>query len=165
MLGESINDALDVDDQLELPSGACDLPRPHTLVQPRDSQKKVEPHDISISEFAAESMRLISRLAKSKSQVASLIEYSEYVEFLINRSVDYSTKSVLAFDNDFRNRAAFEKIGLGDSDVRGNVSDCHFHAASRKPYQVAVGQPFRGQYRATAGGQPYAAAATGRQSY
>ena len=161
LLGEFIREDDDEISELQLPQRARDLPRPHTLMQPRESQRTVEPHDVAIAEFVSESVRIISRLAKSPPHAEALVEYSEYIEFLTQRSVDYTVKSVLAFDNEFRSRAAFEKVNLCDSDLRRSISDRHFHAATRyarKPYQ-AVNQPFRGQFRASAGGQSYAATA------
>ena len=59
------------------------------------------------------------------------VEYAEYIQYVISRSIDYSVDAVLAFDNDFRNRVKFERSSLADSDCRRSVADRHFHAASR----------------------------------
>ena len=77
----------------------------------------------------AESIRLM--LSMSQQHADTINEYSEYLEYLVNRSIDYTTKSLLSFDNEFRCRIAFEKIGLGDSDLRRTISDRHLHLQRR----------------------------------
>jgi len=36
-------------------------------------------------------------MARTPQHANALIEYSEYIEYLVNRTIDYSTKAVLAF--------------------------------------------------------------------
>ena len=134
----SVGESMSLGDEFEtsLPQRARDLPRPHTLIQPRssatgDNLRKVDPLDLTFSEFMAESQRLLSHLVRSQSHSEVASEYSEYLEYLVSRSVDYSSKAVLAFDNEFRNRVLFEKATLNNTEIRHSIADRHFHAATR----------------------------------
>ena len=106
-------------DALDLPFRARELPRPHTLCQPRSGQKdsriRVDPLDLSLSKFLSESTRLLLLLMKSPAHHDVAVEYAEYIQYVISRSIDYS---VLAFGNNFRNRVKFERSSLADSDCR-----------------------------------------------
>ena len=71
----------------------------------------------------AESMRLLVLLLKSEAHYEVALEYAEYIQYLMSRSVDYSVEAVLSFDNDFRTRVKFERSKLVDSDCRRSVAD------------------------------------------
>jgi len=122
--------------RFELPSRARDLPRPHLTCVPRlhssDAKRKIDPLDLSFWEFMAESMRLLNRLFRSSTHSDVAREYVEYLEFLTTRNLDYNEKAVMLFDNDFRNRAAHERLSLSDNDTRRCIADRYFHAAQRK---------------------------------
>ena len=76
----------------------------------------------------------MTRLAKKSSpeyQVV-LVEYLDYLKFLVYRHRDYEENAVLRFDEEFRELANFKKFSLSDSSQRGSLSDKYFHAKSQK---------------------------------
>ncbi len=126
----------DAEASFDLPSHAWDLPRPHLTCAPRshlfDAKKRMDPLDLSFWEFMTESMRLLNRLLRSTAHSEVAKEYVDYLEFLTTRNVDYNEKAVMLFDNDFRNRAAHERLCLSDNETRRCIADRYFHATQRR---------------------------------
>ena len=154
--GESISDTdSDTESKLDLlPMQARKLPRPHKMVCPRidakGKEKKPKALEIPITDFMSESMRLLQRLALSEERKDAMKEYSDYLEFLVNKQCDYTANSILKFDDDFRRRVLYEKRNLNDVDYRRSIADKYFHSATRLKYDQTSANNYsfrsKGQY-------------------
>lgn len=107
------------DRSAKLGTVACNIPRTHRYVQPRNSLKKVKkvkPSDLTVDKLFAYDFRILLRLARmvSGDHADCLAKYAEFYEFLANMRCNYNDDAVLKFEDDFRRCAKSDQFSLND---------------------------------------------------
>ena len=121
-----------------------ELPRPHSFIYSKDASK-LRPTDLDFSSFVYGAVCCLDDMIQGPQSTDRRLvkEYSAYLKFVFDKATRFNARSVIVFDDHFRDHIARRHLAFNDSQTWYDLSAQHFDASAAKKLasQASKGKP------------------------